>query len=101
MLLPLLADTAEFFPPGRALVLFLLVTIFLWFRSKLARQKLISPVPGVKVAPGAHWLFGHINYMFGPPEDGDKDNFAHLFVNHANEQGLSCAYYFREYFVDV
>jgi hypothetical protein len=96
MLLPLLY-TVEFFPPGRNLALVFLVSIFLWFRSKLARQKLISPIQGVNVVPGAHWLFGHISYMIGPLEVGDKDNFDHLFVDHANEQGLSCAYYFRAY----
>lgn len=74
-----------------------LLIIFLWFRSKLARKKLISPVPGIEMVPGGHWLFGHIKHLTGPIKVGRKDYFDHLFVDYANEEGLSCAYYFREF----
>lgn len=98
----LLADAVEvFIAQGRAALLVLLVTVFLWFRSKLARQKVTAPIPGIKVIPGAHWLFGHIKMLMGPLEDGEKDYFDHLFVEHANEQGLCCAYYFSEYHFEL
>lgn len=74
-----------------------LLIVFLWFRSKLARQKLISPVPGIKMVPGGHWLFGHIKHLTGPIKVGSEDHFDHLFVDYANEEGLSCAYYIREF----
>mmetsp|Transcript_30429 Transcript_30429/g.52097 ORF Transcript_30429/g.52097 Transcript_30429/m.52097 type:complete len:551 (-) Transcript_30429:1246-2898(-) len=93
-MLPLLADTVEFFfPTVRVLPLVLLVTILLWFRSKLARQKLISPIPGVEMVPGGHWFYGHIKHVMGPIKVGDKDYFDQLFVDYANEQGLCCAHY--------
>ena len=100
-MLPLLADTVEvFFPPGgRVLALVLLVTILLWFRSKLARQKLISPIPGVEMVPGGHWFYGHIKHVMGPIKVGDKDYFDQLFVDYANEQGLCCAHYMGEYHI--
>jgi hypothetical protein len=96
-MLPLLADTVEFFfPTVRVLPLVLLVTILLWFRSKLARQKLISPIPGVEMVPGGHWFYGHIKHVMGPIKVGDKDYFDQLFVDYANEQGLCCAHYMGE-----
>ena len=61
----------------------------------MATQKQISPIPGINVVPGSHWLFGHISYIMGPIKVGDKDFFDHLFVDHANEEGLSCAYYLK------
>ena len=84
-----------------ALPLVLSITIFIWYRSKLTRNKQISPIPGIKVVPGAHWLFGHLKIMLGPLKVGDADFFDHLFVHHANEQGLCCAYYLHNPAISV
>ena len=96
-MIPLVAITDKvFILQDRVLLYVLLLIIFLWVRSKLARQKLISPVPGIEMVPGGHWLFGHVKHLVGPIKDGHEDYFDRLFVDYANEQGLSCAYYFRE-----
>ena len=84
-----------------ALPLVLSIAIFIWYRSKLTRNKQISPIPGIKVVPGAHWLFGHLKIMLGPLKSGDVDFFDHLFVDHANEQGLCCAYYLHNPAISV
>jgi hypothetical protein len=95
-MMTLLTDSVEllllFHPTGRALVLVLFLTIFMWFRSRLARQKRISPIPGIKVVPGAHWLFGHAKHAMGPIKVGGEDFCDRFFVDHANELGLSCVY---------
>ncbi len=83
------------------LSLVLSITIFTWYRSKLTRNKQISPIPGITVVPGAHWLFGHLKIMLGPLKVGDIDWFDHLFVHHANEQGLCCAYYLNNPAISV
>lgn len=84
-----------------ALPLVLFITTFIWYRSKLTRNKQISPIPGITVVPGAHWLFGHLKIMLGPLKVGDYDVFDHLFVKHANEQGLCCAYYLNNPAISV
>ncbi len=95
----IVATTDQVFIPQDQVLLYYvsLLIVFLWFRSKMARRKLISPVPGIETVPGGHWLFGHIRHLTGPIKVGREDYFDHLFVDYANEEGLSCAYYFREF----
>lgn len=82
---------------GLLLLALLVLVIFfcLWFRSKIRRKNLLSPIPGLEMVPGGHWLFGHMSNVTGPIKLGNKDFFDHLFVDYANEEGISCAYYFE------
>lgn len=95
----LLFDTDKVGKVVSDLVLLLVASVifFFWFRSKLRQKNSISPIPGLEMVPGGHWLFGHIKHLTGPLKVGDTDYFDHLFVDYANEQGISCAYYFGEY----
>ena len=77
------------------LALLVLVIFCLWFRSKIRQKNLLSPIPGVEMVPGGHWLFGHMSKVTGPIKVGNKDWFDHLFVDYANGEGISCAYYFE------
>ena len=77
------------------LALLVLVVFCFWFRSKIRQKNLLSPIPGVEMVPGGHWLFGHMSKVTGPIKAGNKDWFDHLFVDYANIEGISCAYYFE------
>ena len=78
-------------------ILLLISTLFLFIRAKLTRKKQRGPPPfeGIPLAPGAHWLHGHISHILG-----GQEGLSHVFSDYANEEGL-CSFWLREPTVSV
>lgn len=58
---------------------------FHYFKSKLRRARALSPIKGVDVVPGAHWLMGHLGLVF---DDGGGGH-PFLFCENAHPSGIS------------
>jgi len=41
------------------------ITIYIFIRIKLTKQKQTPPFKNIPLCPNAHWLFGHLSYLLG------------------------------------